>query len=98
MKPIFALLLAVSFPFFSFCQIVPTTCEAPDSVKMRYELDAKVMAVDFMQEATSLQDSVLIPEHLIELNRNSPITQRPRDSHDRKHLLDSVRYHCSARI
>ncbi len=65
MKPIFACLLAVLFPVFSFGQTVPTTCEAPDSVKMLYEIDAKVLAVESMQ-GTSLEDSVIIPQDLID--------------------------------
>ena len=65
MKPIFTLLLAIGLPIFSFGQIVPTSCEAPDSVKMRYEFDAKIFAVESMQ-GTPLEDSVIIPTDLIE--------------------------------
>jgi hypothetical protein len=46
-------------------QIVPTTCEAPDSVKAKYDYDAKVLAVEAMQTST-WKDSILIPQSLID--------------------------------
>lgn len=49
----------------SFGQTVPTSCDAPDSIKLLYEFDAKVLAVQFMQ-STSLEDSVIIPTMLVE--------------------------------
>lgn len=65
MKTLSFLLVFFLLAGISYSQIAPTSCDAPDSIKLRYEFDAKVLAVQSMQ-GTSLEDSAIIPQALIE--------------------------------
>jgi hypothetical protein len=66
MKTFLTLLIFAIAGTAGFCQPVQSSCEAPDSIKVIYEEDARWLAVRSMHLSPSLQGQVLIPETLVE--------------------------------